>query len=500
MDYILLEGKSEEQLLELDENSVDSCITDPPYGLGKEPDPMEVMKDWIEKGYHEVKSKGGFMGKEWDSFVPQPKLWKEVFRVLKPGGYMLVACGTRTEDWMAMSLRFAGFEIRDVITWHYGSGFPKSHDISKAIDKRNGRFYDESFKKYANECRNQKGYSLNQINELLCVSTNGGGVASALMGDKENNELPTLEMYEKLKVILEMDNRFDELIKTTEAEREVIGERKQRANSENSNVKFNQSAGEVELITTASTEEAKQWEGWGTALKPATEFWILARKPLAESTVAENVLKYGTGGINIDDCRIETDEIIEDKQKEKVQGNVYGEYNKRVGGNGNGTTHPQGRFPANLILDEFAANELDKQSGILKSGSIKQGQSQGTNFQQTHSRVAQYDKPADSGGASRFFYVAKASKSERNAGCDNLPDKNNHCTVKPITLMRYLIKLITPKGGTVLDPFNGSGTTGCACALEKDLDLIYIGIDNEPDYIKISEARIEHWIKEAEKK
>ncbi|NBO23495.1 site-specific DNA-methyltransferase, partial [bacterium] len=247
-------GDNIELLKKYPDNYFDAIVTDPPYGLGKEPNAEQLMRDWIEKGYHEVGG-SGFMGKEWDAFVPQPIFWKEVFRVLKNGGHVLAFYGSRTYDWGVMAMRFAGFEVRDCIQWLYGSGFPKSHNISKAIDKMYG------------------------------------------------------------------------------AEREVLGEvehwgRKNRsysnASDENMHFKYNENNNKKEgskmPLTAPSTDQAKQWNGWGSALKPANEPIVLARKPLEKGlSIAENVLKWGVGAINIDGCRVNTNDKIEfERKKENI--------------------------------------------------------------------------------------------------------------------------------------------------------------------------------------
>lgn len=475
----IIHGTSIEVLKGYPDNSVDAIVTDPPYGLGKEPDIMEVMKDWIEKGYHEIKGKsGGFMGKQWDSFVPQPIEWKEVFRVLKPGGHALVACGTRTQDWMVASLRFAGFQIRDVITWHFGQGFPKSLDISKALDKYFGA-----------------------ERETTGVSSKTGKRKNSVIDDKKGKENRTF-------------SNPDEVINYT---------------------------------SIPATEQAKQWAGFGTALKPATEFWTLCRKPISEKTVSQNILKWGVGAINIDGSRIGDNAgwsypngaggiYSKEYQKNNKIANDWNKFsttedNKSIESNA-------GRFPSNVIFDEFTAELLDNQTGELTSGVMKAGQQRTQDggyhggFPATATATATY---GDSGGASRFYYVAKASRSERNKGLENLGIKkehnhsrfdtcsicnkyifqnatreshcscenpkrtnlivhgNHHPTVKPVSLMRYLVRLITPQGGTVLDPYNGSGTTGIACKME---GFNYIGIEREADYVEISNYRIAAWEQE----
>ena len=672
----IINGNNIDVLKQYPDNYFDSIVTDPPYGLGKEPNAADLMKDWIEHGYHEVGG-SGFMGKEWDAFVPQPIFWKEVFRVLKHGGHVLAFYGTRTYDWGVMSMRFAGFEVRDCIQWLYGSGFPKSHNISKALDKMEG------------------------------------------------------------------------------AEREVIGkaEHLNKGNAFNKEKGWNdnnlKSPDEV-MITAPATESAKQWDGWGTALKPANEPIVLARKPLEKGlSIAENILKWGVGGINIDASRIGTNDDLNG-------GQYRGENNKINDGHTIFTDtsktkgefkQPQGRFPANIILThhedcvckgtkkvkgsnskpqdigkgrdgdftngiygakqskvatshtDIEGNEevedwdchedcpiriLDEQSGILKSGAIiKEYVVKNKSNSLGKFNVWTSRNKASQGGASRYFmnfsyggsdvfftyiynqinqnicgntlenqkvvgtlngvikeveqyfqsvgqfingnksmenyqmdtkytistltkvmielktynalqglnidfymegllktinslmelkigdvnvakninqlknllleivelikvtanhvkeinyengkkkiekdtistienieksnhrfqYQAKASKAERNKGLDEFEEKepqhdfgtklgvkredrihtlkqNFHPTVKPIKLMQYLVRMITPPNGIVLDPFVGSGTTGIACKLE---GFDFVGIEQDPEYTKIAEARI----------
>lgn len=413
-------GDNIEVMRKMPDNSIDAIITDPPYALTP------------KKG-----AKGGFMGKLWDAEVPSVDFWREAWRVLKPGGHILSFGGTRTYHRMVVNIEDAGFEIRDQIMWLYGSGFPKSHNIGKAIDKLQG-------------------------NEREVV----GGVIQPRM----NND------YGKV-------NHNERKLK------------------------------ELEI-----TKGQSEFEGWGTALKPANEPICLARKPLSEKSVAENVLKWRTGGLNIDGCRVGTSD--EDLQGMiRIKGtNIKGQ--SIVGAKGDYTPpmpNSEGRFPANIIFDETAAEMLDEQSGILiqsyATDKSTGGWSEGLVLNNTK-KTKSYKGP--NGGASRFFYQAKVSKKERNLGLDEFEEKENkitnyhdftrldgtykaipkmkntHPTVKPINLMTYLCRLITPTGGVILDPFMGSGSTGIAALLE---GFDFVGIDMTEDYVKIAEARIKNFEK-----
>ena len=442
---VILHGDCLEKLREMPDNSVDAVVTDPPYGLS-------AAKNSGKK------SKGGFMGKLWDYDVPSVDVWRECLRVLKPGGHALIACGTRTQHRMALNIEDAGFEIRDVITWLYGSGFPKSHDISKALDKAAGAEREVVSKKPS--AYKVKGLSTDNSND----------------GYKR----PSHDNWEK-----------------------------------------DENGYRMDVITAPSTDAAKQWSGWGTALKPAVEFWTLARKPL-EGTVAANVTKWGVGGINVDGCRVSIDDLSQTQRSQTQRSQTQRSQTQQSGhtvtlnvvGHSQDMYSSKGRFPANLILDEEAARLLDEQSGTLKSGAFQQkglsaNSEQPGGWKTGNRNAAEWG--ATSGGASRFFYVAKASKAERNAGCEGLPEKlgtaeaytglsdprmdreqlrrpnaNHHPTVKPIKLMRYLCRLITPPGGIVLDPFMGSGSTGVAAKQE---GFRFIGIEREAEYVEIAKAR-----------
>jgi site-specific DNA-methyltransferase (adenine-specific) len=360
----LLHGDCLEQMKALEDNSVDAIVSDPPYGIS-------------------------FMANKWDYDVPSVEVWKEALRVLKAGGHALIACGTRTQHRMVVNIEDAGFEIRDVVSWIYGSGFPKSLNIHKKDER--------------------------------CP------------------------------------------------------------------------------------------KGWGTALKPACEFFTLCRKPLSEKTVAANVLKWGTGGINIDGCRVGTEEI---KTQAKKKGSSFTSVGSAQGFNGCPESTHTGRFPANLIHDG-SQEVLDGFPETKSSVGKKQTPSKSKRFRGLCTGTDKIVGHNDQGSAARFFYCAKASKKDRDEGLDGFEEKrttfadgtglskngdgtprnqkpsnrNNHPTVKPTALMAYLCKLITPPDGVVLDPYMGSGSTGKAAVRE---GFSFIGCELDKDYFQIATARIKN--------
>jgi site-specific DNA-methyltransferase (adenine-specific) len=383
----------------------------------------------------------GFMGKTWDNsgIAYSLELWQQCLRVLKPGGHLLAFSGSRTYHRMVVAVEDAGFEIRDMISWISNKTFPKSLNIGKAIDKAAGA-----------------------KREVIGKHPAPAGKSAVMTGSRTITEAGFW------------------------------------------------ARGDVDVdITAPATDEAKKWDGWGTGLKPTVEPIVMARKPV-EGTVANNVLTYGTGGLNIDASRIGYASDYDKKHQEDIRkgsGTFFG-------GNGEAKSEQvsmQGRWPANLILDEQAAELLDEQSGKVRSNHNKTNDNSG--FGDSYvggslTRPVSGPMYSDSGGASRFFYVAKASKRDRNEGLEDLPDhewrddgaaipqrndrpflpsKNHHPTVKPTALMQYLVKLITPPGGTVLDPFTGSGSTGKAAILE---GFDFIGIELTEDYWPIIEGRL----------
>jgi len=408
----------------LPDNSVDSIVTDPPYELG-------------------------FMGKSWDAtgIAYNVEMWRECLRVLKPGGHLLAFSGSRTYHRMAVAIEDAGFQIRDQIMWVYGSGFPKSLNISKAIDKAAGAEREVIGSKIG-----QPGYHLQGHSSTTGAFNHGLGSST-----------PETRLASS-------------------------------------------------LVTAPATAEAEVWDGWGTALKPAHEPIVMARKPL-DGTVANNVLTHGVGGINIDGCRVEAQDSFGGGTK-GTSGFAAGyEHDGWVAGSS------LGRFPANFIHD--GSDEVLQLFPDTKGGTwntTKGARHFNNDGEPTGYATSKQD--SSSGSAARFFYCAKANKKDRNEGLDDMPDqilamsnqakaelkrgnlhkgdsgvnsasirKNHHPTVKPTDLMRYLCRLITPPNGVVLDPFTGSGSTGKAALLE---GFNFIGIEQSPEYAAIAQARIEH--------
>jgi len=473
MENKILHGDCLDLLKDLDDNSVDSIVTDPPYGLS-------------------------FMGKKWDYDVPSVEIWKECLRVLKPGGYLLSFAGTRTQHRMAVNIEDAGFEIRDMIAWVYGSGFPKSHNIGKAVDKLGGQSLDW-FIDYILKFADEKGISRKELTMIFPSKT---GKPTGWLWNKQKTQGITIEQFNKIKDFLKLP--FDSL---EETEREIIG-RGEAGLTAGTIANF---SGEKEFDL---TEGNSPYEGWGTALKPALEPITVARKPF-KGTVANNVLKWGTGGINIDGCRVGVDENEPNKRANHKNHNVSKQETNinYVARNSIAPKLEQGRFPANLIHDGS-----DEVVGLFpettKAGNKKNTKSDTGIWGASKETDILHKIPNDNGGsAARFFYCAKASKSERNKGLEDIEGKyldesrkvgsaggtnprnrgaeskrkNFHPTVKPIKLMQYLVRLVTPKDGTVLDPFVGSGTT---CIAAKLLDRKYIGMEMDDEYVVIAQERI----------
>jgi DNA modification methylase len=466
-------GDCRDVLRTLADNSVDSVVTDPPYEIG-------------------------FMGRSWDStgIAYDVTVWEECLRVLKPGGHILAFGGSRTWHRLAVAVEDAGFEIRDSIAWIYGSGFPKSLDVSKAIDKRggSGALLTKEIGEALRVARELRGMSKSKADEIFCDGTTNWTWFEGRPGGQRSPTPKTfariVEAWPELGVLSE---------KVAEAEREVIGMgAAQCGQLEKTGVcdgHFDNGTLTVthQLATAPSTAEAQQWAGWGTALKPAHEPVVVGRKPFGKGvTVAENVLAWGVGGLNIDGSRIGAEGGGTQCDKRDGNGACLGHKNAGRSTSGQ-TVHGkqgtvQGRWPANVILDEVTAGLVDEQSGVSKSPKPYIAKSEKINHVWGPgigvAKGQWHKEHGDSGGASRFFYQAKASKRDRNEG---LETPSTHPTVKPTQLMRYLIKLVTPPGGTVLDPFTGSGSTGKAALLD---GFKFVGAELTEEYLPIIEGRL----------
>ena len=520
MHYTLFHGDNREQLKHLADNSIDSIVCDPPYELG-------------------------FMGKRWDStgIAYDLTVWTECLRVLKPGGHLIAFGGTRTYHRMTVAIEDAGFEIRDCIMWLYGSGFPKSLAIDKAIDKqRHDRAQVYQVTAWIREARDNAGLSNGDIDKAFGFH----GMAGHWTSSASQPSVPTLEQIPPLLALFGMTlDDVPEDIRTliwtlngnagdpgkawyqrevvTEKRSDMFGEYEVEDIRTMTNTKESRIGMPLQkntkhqiTLTAPATDLAKQWHGWGTALKPAVEPAVLARKPLI-GTVADNVTAWGVGGINVDGCRVGLSDGESAPSGSGKRDSVGGvSYNLKDwiapnGGNGGNTTPASGRWPANVILDESAGEALDAQSGWSRSSATPRHNGNFKSFSKGHETAHTTHGHSDSGGASRFFYTAKASKAEREAGLEGMEIKNNmrvnapreneeekhathranhHPTVKPIALMRYLVRLVTPKDGTVLDPFMGSGSTGCAAMCE---GMNFVGIELSEEYLEIARRRIEYW-------
>lgn len=480
------------------DDSIDAIITDPPYGLSAtKPDKVnEAIGAWVSGDREHMPQGRGFMGADWDAFVPPPALWDECLRVLKPGGHLAAFAGARTYDLMGLSIRLAGFEIRDGLSWIYGSGMPHGQNVAKAV-----------------EAQITRGGSSSR--RLKAVEQDGGGSE------------------------YEIRHRINGKM----SDRETVSRRREYS---------------------PSVAEAEDWQGWSTSLKPAQEPIVLARKPLAETSVARNVIAHNTGAINIDACRIEhrsQADMAESVGKNRHadygtapgRNRVYGDYSTVESKNYDGS---QGRYPSNVILThtsecqlvgqksvksdshhpatrpsggigstghggqsglverspgtETVENwdcgagcpvaEVDSQSGVSKSsggngvGYGRSGGIYGAGGEQGVARNA--GGLGDIVGASRFFlttessfvYSAKAGAKERPVVTRDDGETVRHVSVKPLKVMRWLVRLLTPPGGTILDPFAGSGTTVEAAMLE---GFESIGIEKEADYVDLIQVRID---------
>lgn len=484
----LLQGDCRAVMAGLPADSVDAIVTDPPYHLtaGKKGGTGEASVN-LDSPYGRARIGTGFMGMKWDGgdVAFRVETWLEALRVLKPGGHLVAFGGTRTYHRMVCAIEDAGFEIRDQLGWIYGSGFPKSLDVAKAIDSRRDWAALRLLQTKVRAAREALGISQSEAARRMGLigpgeQLGGGG----FMWFETGMRVPTREQYPSLKAALQLGDECDLAFEA--AEREVIGHHRPSAPGQNMRAGI---GGEGEalppgVITAPATAAAIAWQGWGTALKPAWEPIVLARKPLA-GTVAQNVLEHGTGSLNIDGCRIEP-----------------------IGAQGFIADDGRGRWPANILHDgsdevlaAFPYVEGAKAPITGDEPSAKTADLFGDFAARTSS-----NRVDGGGSAARFFYCAKADKADRHEGLHDpgpqfsagrMPHDaeqverqrrgNHHPTVKPTDLMRWLCRLITPPGGTVLDPFMGSGSTLKAAELE---GFDAIGIDLDPEYCAIARRRI----------
>ena len=502
-DYKLYQGNMLDMLEVIEPNTIDSIITDPPYELN-------------------------FMNKGWDNsgIAFQPSTWQKCYEVLKPGGYLLAFGGSRTFHRIACAIEDAGFEIRDTIMWLYGSGFPKSMDISKQIDKKPQANRTIEFKKWLKQKLDNCGKSYKQINDECGFTATS--YSKTDFKDNWSTNHPNKEKWLKMKEIIGItENDYDWVCENNIEKRGYIATTGGLAGGSGYTVGCYTGK---QLSNNAIDNKAKQWQGWGTCLKPSYEPIIVARKPFKGSLV-DNVIEYGVGGINIDECRVGSEVIkggtmpdfrdIGQKSKEAIGidklsfGQVENAKRKPLDDH-------TGRFPANTILtydetdfDEVCGGFPDTNGGKRHNTVVRAEDS--TSYGGKAGYINTRNEFNDSGSASRYFYCAKASKKDRDEGLDTFIEekvndgrqtpidnpfqrgetlrRNSHPCVKPCELMQYLIRLVSPNGAIILDPFNGSGSTGKAVMYEnkeRNKNYKYIGIELTEEYLPISKARIEY--------
>ncbi len=488
-------GDALETMRDMEAASVDAIVTDPPYALtaNKKGGSGAASENLAHPGGRS-RITTGFMGKAWDGQHITVETWAAALRVAKPGAHLVAFGGTRTHHRLMCAIEDAGWEIRDCLMWVYGSGFPKSLDVGKAIDKHGGAQV-AWFGPWLREERQRRGIKQKEL--ALHFPSRTGGLTGCVANWELGFNLPTPEQFNTLCDVLGLD--FDRI---EEAEREVVGNNSRKAGW------FTAQDGHD--ITAPATDAAKQWDGWGTSLKPAWEPIILARKPLM-GTVAANVQEYGTGGINVDGCRVGNEGETWPGNKENSHGSYSGKILGKLAEQYAKPSHPAGRWPANVVHDgsEEVVEMFPQQSGGGTPPRRFADKTRNT-FGKFQGNKCPSGIGPSSGSAARFFYCAKASRSERDAGLSGekrpltwssgkknpgsfqsdgteKAAHNNHPTVKPIALMRWLCRLVTPPDGLILDPFCGSGSTGVAASLE---GFRFIGIDDKPDYCEIARRRI----------
>ncbi|MEV5819264.1 DNA methyltransferase [Micromonospora haikouensis] len=430
------------------DQSVDAVVCDPPYGLADHHPRViaAALAAWLGGDREHVSDGRGFMGRDWDRFVPPPAVWDECWRVLKPGGHLLAFAAPRTADLMSMSIRLAGFEIRDSINWVYASGMPKGQDISKVIDRmRDDRTDVLRVTAWLNTARIAAGFTHKQIDAVFGFN----GMASHWTSVQGKAAIvPTWDQWERLRGLLGFGADMDGQVRALNARKGSVGDNWQarevvgtaRRVRRQSAVNLAPISDGDYPVTAAASEDARRWEGWNTTLRPAHEPIVMARKSTGFNTIAANVLEHGTGALNVDGCRAEG-----------------------------------GRWPANIVL---AHAPLYDAGGVVVGDACAGGCVSGCPV------VCLAEQSA---GTSRFFpvfrYESKASSAERPRSLDG----TQHVSVKPLGLMRWLVRLVTQPGGLVVDPFAGSGTTAEACVLE---GFRCVAVEREASYLPLIEARL----------
>ena len=470
-----------DKMKELPDNSVHAVVTDPPYGLA-------------------------FMGKSWDDFTSKEYQrfcteWaRECKRVLKPGGHLLAFSGNRTHHRLFAGVEDAGFEIRDTITWHYGSGFPKAADISKMIDKRRDEEEVREVTEWLRERIDESDTTDDDLSNALGVTKSQVTSHWAAEPRHKQPQVPSWGYWGRLKDLVGFGDEMDDAVRYLlekgtpgdgDHQRDITGQKETAESWDYDGNRVYETGGDKTDITidvtAPATDAAREWDGWKTGLKPATEFIVMARKPFDGATV-DSVLEHGTGALNIDACRVEGGERpkrINDRGRPEND-SKYGQCDGG-GGSAAGTT-TEGRYPPNVVFDETAAERLDQQVGELEGtwgtptyGKEDKSDKYGDYEQRSGELQHHYDNSG--GGPSRYFYTSKASRSERTEGGSI---DNDHPTVKPLDLAEWLIRLVTREGQVVLDPFAGSGTIPKAA---KGLGRQFLGIERQARYADIARVR-----------
>lgn len=478
-DFVTLHGGDcLDVLASLPENSIDAVVTDPPYGLGNTSSALvaETITRWVAGDRTFIPEGRGFMGRPWDAFVPPVAVWDEALRVLKPGGHLVAFSGSRTLDLMQLGIRLAGFDVRDTLMWLYGSGFPKGQRLDDQMAAYEAGVAAEDAEPvipadvytvtaYLKAARDAAGWSNKRIDALF----GRNGMAGHWVSSGSQPAVPSLDEWATLKRELapHLGDDVDHLVETYAAT--------------NRPEDWGAGAGSDGFLETLGKDyDRSRVTQWNTSLKPAHEPIVLARKPVV-STTSRTVQTYGTGGLHIGACRVGTEEL----GAQTSGASRIGTFDDK---GGRETPARSGRWPANVLLDDEAAAVLDEQTGTLspsKPQTLNRSAKVGGVLGDFGASVGQIDfaDPNERRGASRFFYTAKASGRDRVK-----VDGAGHPTVKPLDLMRWLIRLVTPTGGTVLDPFAGSGTTLEAAIAE---GFKAVGVERDDQYLRIIQARLD---------